>query len=84
MSWRGDLGVLRGNGSQTLQRVYWTNKATAISAQNAAAAEETGLATTAGNTFNFTQNKTSPKALSTVEIYRQTNNQLSKLKGALP
>jgi hypothetical protein len=28
--WRGDLGVLRGNGSQTLQRVYWTNKATAI------------------------------------------------------
>jgi hypothetical protein len=27
---RGDLGVLRGNGSQTLQRVYWTNKATAI------------------------------------------------------
>ena len=27
---RGDLGVLRGNGTQTLQRVYWTNKATAI------------------------------------------------------
>ncbi len=27
---RCDLGVLRGNGAQTLQRVYWTNKATAI------------------------------------------------------
>lgn len=27
---RGDLGVLRGSGGQTLQRVYWTNKATAI------------------------------------------------------
>ncbi|MEP6668925.1 MAG: hypothetical protein ABJF10_07230 [Chthoniobacter sp.] len=27
---RGDVGILRGNGSQTLQRVYWTNKATAI------------------------------------------------------
>lgn len=29
---RGDLGVLRGDGAQTLQRVYWNNKATAITA----------------------------------------------------
>ena len=27
---RGDLGILRGNGFQTLQRVYWSNKATGI------------------------------------------------------
>jgi hypothetical protein len=27
---QGDVGVLRGNGFQTLQRVYWNNKATAI------------------------------------------------------
>ena len=27
---RADLGVLRGNGFQTLQRVYWSNKATGI------------------------------------------------------
>jgi hypothetical protein len=27
---RGDVGILRGNGFQTLQRVYWNNKATAI------------------------------------------------------
>jgi len=27
---KGDIGVLRGNGKQTTQRVYWTNKATAI------------------------------------------------------
>jgi len=27
---KGDMGVLRGNGKQTTQRVYWTNKATAI------------------------------------------------------
>lgn len=27
---RGDLGVLRGNGFQTLHRAYWSNKATAI------------------------------------------------------
>ena len=27
---RADLGVLRGNGFQTLHRVYWGNKATGI------------------------------------------------------
>jgi len=27
---RGDVGVLRGNGEQTLQRVYWSNKASGI------------------------------------------------------
>ena len=34
----------------------------------------------AGNTFNFTQNNYSPKALSRVDIYRQTNNQFSTFK----
>lgn len=28
----GDLGLLRGNGFQTLQRVYWSNKATNLTA----------------------------------------------------
>lgn len=32
-------------------------------------------------TYTFTQNNYSPKALSSVEIYRQTKNQLSTLKG---
>jgi hypothetical protein len=27
---RGDIGILRGDGLQTTQRVYWSNKATAI------------------------------------------------------
>ena len=26
----GDIGILRGNGVQTLSRVYWNNKGTAI------------------------------------------------------
>lgn len=34
-------------------------------------------------TNNFVQNNTSPKALSSVDIYRQTNNQISKAKGVL-
>ena len=27
---RGDIGILRGNGFETTQRVYWTNKATGL------------------------------------------------------
>jgi hypothetical protein len=30
MTIRGDIGILRGNGSETVQRTYWNNKATAI------------------------------------------------------
>lgn len=36
-----------------------------------------------GNSFNFTQYNYSPKALSPVDIYRQTKNQFSAMKGAL-
>ena len=35
-------------------------------------------------TLNYTQNNFSPKALSNAEIYRQTRNQLSKIKEGLP
>lgn len=35
------------------------------------------------NNFEFTQNNTSPKALSNAEIYRKTKNQISAAKGAL-
>ncbi|HEX2749848.1 MAG TPA: hypothetical protein VHM91_17705, partial [Verrucomicrobiales bacterium] len=38
---RGDIGILRGNGFQTLQRVYWSNKATAIVADVPSEAELT-------------------------------------------
>jgi hypothetical protein len=38
---KGDLGVLRGNGFQTLQRVYWSNKATGITADVPSEAELT-------------------------------------------
>lgn len=38
-----------------------------------------------GNTsVTFVQNNTSPKALSTAEIYRNTNNQISRVKEVLP
>ena len=44
------------------------------------AASQVSESGSAGNTFNFTQNNYSPKALSRVDIYRQTNNQFSTFK----
>jgi hypothetical protein len=38
---KGDLGILRGNGFQTLQRVYWANKASGITADVPSEAELT-------------------------------------------
>ena len=38
---KGDLGVLRGNGFQTMQRVYWANKASGITADVPSEAEVT-------------------------------------------
>jgi tape measure domain-containing protein len=59
-------------------------KATSISADNAAAAAAAGLAPATGSAVSFTQINNSPKALDAATIYRQTNNQLSVVKGALP
>jgi hypothetical protein len=60
--------------------------ATAISATVDAAKQDIAtqdLAAT-GTTLEFNQYNNSPKALSSAEIYRQTKNQLSIVKGALP
>ncbi|MDQ3814725.1 MAG: hypothetical protein M3347_12340, partial [Armatimonadota bacterium] len=38
---KGDIGILRGNGFQTLQRVYWHNKATGLVSDLASEAELT-------------------------------------------
>jgi hypothetical protein len=40
-SYRADVGLLRGDGRQTTQRVYWSNKATAITADVPSEAELT-------------------------------------------
>ena len=47
-----------------------------------AAAEEAALAP-GGTSFKFEQNNYSPEALSDIEIYRQTKNQISQIKAAL-
>lgn len=38
---KGDVGILRGNGRETVQRVYWRNKATAITSDIPSEAELT-------------------------------------------
>jgi tape measure domain-containing protein len=59
-------------------------KAKAISSDQMSTQEAVSTDTAAvSKTVSFTQNNYSPKALSSAEIYRQTNNQISKAKGAL-
>jgi hypothetical protein len=52
------------------------------SQQNTAQADEAAVAP-GGTSVKFEQNNYSPEALTEIEIYRQTKNQLSQLKSAL-
>jgi hypothetical protein len=58
----------------TLPRVYAANQAALFDALVPAEAPAP---------ISFTQINNSPKALSSAELYRQTNNQISVAKGAL-
>jgi tape measure domain-containing protein len=57
--------------------------ATISASQTAAETAAADQAVQVGPTFQFEQNNYSPEALSDVEIYRQTKNQLSQVKVAL-
>lgn len=60
------------------------NKARTISDSQMRTQEiESGSPLASAKMVNFNQYNYSPKALSPAEIYRQTNNQISKVKGAL-
>jgi len=72
------------SGTGRLNALFSRTQAMSISAgMNRVANEEiqNGVITSSGNTIQFTQNNYSPKALSRIEIYRQTKNQLSMMKG---
>ena len=68
-------------GTKKLSSMFSQNQAMTISARfsrDANAEIQNGANTpTKSNVYQFTQNNYSPKALSRVEIYRQTNNQFS-------
>lgn len=83
---KGQIGLLEGNGAEAVVPLE-NNKAwiaaTARDLRKALQAEGLVGAGAKQNVtnYNFTQNNTSPKALSRLEIYRQTKNQLAFAKG---
>lgn len=79
-----DLSDLRANAGK-IDSVFSRNRALSISSSMAQKGEVEGdlegaSTSRAGNSFIFTQNNYSPKALSRVDIYRQTKNQFSALE----
>lgn len=81
---RGQIGILEGNGTEAVvpleNNKKWISK-TAADLKRGMQSEGIigGAAGSAGsvtNNYNFTQNNTSPKALSRLDIYRQSKNLL--------
>lgn len=54
-----------------------------VKAAQKARFEETKQSEATSTPLQFVQNNYSPKALSPVDLYRQTNNQLSRARGVL-
>lgn len=72
-------------GAGRLSALLSRNQAMKISAgmehEGTGIVQNGGTTPTSGNNYNFTQNNYSPKALSRIDIYRQTKSQFSALKG---
>lgn len=66
------------NGAKTISSMF-NKQQVGVTGENS----QNGGTGTNGSTYYFEQNNYSPTALSRTEIYRQTNNQLSTLKGAI-
>lgn len=72
-------------GAGRLSALLSRNQAMKINAgmerESGSVVQNGGTTPASGNNYNFTQNNYSPKALSRIDIYRQTKNQFSALKG---
>jgi len=66
------------NGAKEISSMF-NNQQLGVSGE----VNQNGGTGTTGTNVNYVQNNYSPTALSRTEIYRQTNNQLSTLKGAI-
>ena len=79
-----DLSAVEA-GTGRLNTLFSRNQALSVSTgMNERVSEmevQNGESSSAGNTYQFTQNNYSPKALSRIDIYRQTKNQFSAMKG---
>lgn len=73
------------SGASKLNSLFSTNQAMSISAgmnqQAAEGVQNGGIIPGNSSSYSFTQNNYSPKPLSRLEIYRQTKNQFSAMKG---
>ncbi len=83
---KGQVGLLEGSGAEAVvpleNNARWIRKTAAdLKAQLRNEGLLGGGKGSVTNNYNFTQNNTSPKALSRLEIYRQTKNQLAFAKG---
>ncbi len=67
--------------SALLSRSQAMKISTAMEREGSGTVQNGSTAPAAGNSYNFTQNNYSPKSLSRIDIYRQTKNQFSALKG---
>lgn len=86
---KGQVGLLEGKGDEAVVPLHnnkkWINKTAKDLKASLQSEGIIGKAKNASNTvtnnYNFVQNNTSPKALSRLDIYRQTRNQLAFAKG---
>lgn len=85
---KGQVGLLEGKGDEAVVPLHNNKKWIAKTAQDLRKSlQDEGVigggkgSTSTVNNYNFTQNNNSPKALSRLEIYRQTKNQLDFAKG---
>lgn len=84
---KGRAYLLEGRGDEAVVPLHNNKKWIRKTAQDLKAQLQSEGAISGGNggsvtnNYNFTQNNTSPKALSRLEIYRQTKNQIAFMKG---
>lgn len=80
------------NGSKRLSSIFGSSRSITVDSARIKASKLAGDISSAkadaaanqnGPSFSFTQNNYSPKALSQIDIYRQTKNQFSAMKGVL-
>ena len=83
---RGQVGLLEGNGAEAVvpleRNRAWIAATAAQLRREMAANGMTGAGVSASPTYTFNQYNSSPKALSRLEIYRQSKNLMRMLGGA--
>ena len=83
---RGQIGLLEGDGAEAVVPLENNRRWIAATARDLKEALQgegilAGGGSGVNNYYSYTQNNTSPKALSRLEIYRQTKNHLAFAKG---